>query len=395
MNSFRRLTLSVLFVVTALCIRSSDSRAQETADQLQQLVAPIALYPDPLLAEVLAASTYPDQVDAAENWLTQNASLTTDQVADAVGRMDWDDSVKSLTEFPTVLSNMAQNLSWTSALGDAYYNQPDDVMDAVQTLRQRAVQAGTLQSNAQIHLSNENGLIVIESVSSDIVSIPDYDCWVVYGSPIIPWPNYVFAPRIVRGPGIFWNVSVHIGGAWTHVNWGWRNWKFDWHERRVVFNRRPYVSHSLTVINRRLVSRPRGPEVRGPETGRLVQRPEEKPGNPPAMIRRGTEPAKPFRNPGGEPPRPLATPREPVDSKSARGFPAPKSPSSPAGTHTGAFNGIDRGGIASRNSQRGQASMQPHQAPARPAASASHVAQGPRGGSPPRSAQSNRGGRGR
>src|SRR5262249_9145482 len=156
-----------LFVVMTFCLRSTDSRAQETADQLQQLVAPIALYPDPLLAEVLAASTYPDQVDAVENWLTQNASLTTDQVADAVGRMDWDDSVKSLTEFPTVLSNMAQNLSWTSALGDAYYNQPDDVMDAVQTLRQRGVQAGTLQSNAQIHLSNENGLIVIDSVSSD------------------------------------------------------------------------------------------------------------------------------------------------------------------------------------------------------------------------------------
>ena len=117
--------------------------AAPTADQLYQLVAPIALFPDNLVAMVLAASTYPDQVSAAYQWLQQNASLKGQQLSEAANQQPWDASVKGLTQFSDVLSQMATNLSWTSALGDAYYNIPQSVMNAVQVMRSRAYRRET------------------------------------------------------------------------------------------------------------------------------------------------------------------------------------------------------------------------------------------------------------
>ena len=123
--------------------------AAPTPDQLYQLVAPIALFPDNLLAQVLAASTYPDQISAAYTWLQQNSSLKGQQLMEAVNQQPWDASVKGLTQFSDVLNQMATNLSWTSALGDAYFNVPQSVMNAVQVMRQRAYQSGNLKSNQQ------------------------------------------------------------------------------------------------------------------------------------------------------------------------------------------------------------------------------------------------------
>ena len=111
---------------------------QVPAEQLQQLVAPIALYPDELVAEILAASTYPTEIVEAERWLQQNSSLKGAQLAGEVDKQSWDPSVKALTQFPSVLANMDKNLSWTSALGDAYFNNQQDVLNAVQVMRQRA-----------------------------------------------------------------------------------------------------------------------------------------------------------------------------------------------------------------------------------------------------------------
>jgi len=130
--------------------------AVPTADQLYQLVAPIALFPDNLIAQVLAASTYPDEVTAASTWLRQNSGLKDGQMTEAVDQQDWDASVKGLTQFPDVLNQMASNLSWTSALGDAYFNVPQDVMNAVQVMRQRADRAGNLKSNQQQTVSVQN-----------------------------------------------------------------------------------------------------------------------------------------------------------------------------------------------------------------------------------------------
>src|SRR5246127_4800466 len=123
--------------------------AVPTPDQLYQLVAPIALFPDNLLAQVLAASTFPDQVTAAYNWLKQNSTFRGQQLMETVNQQPWDASIKGLTQFPDVLGQLASNLSWTSALGDAYFNVPQDVMNAVQVMRQRAYKSGNLKSNQQ------------------------------------------------------------------------------------------------------------------------------------------------------------------------------------------------------------------------------------------------------
>jgi hypothetical protein len=123
--------------------------AQLTPAQLQQLVAPIALYPDALAAQILAAATYPEEVVEADRWMQQHTGVQGEQLAQAVDQQPWDPSVKALTQFPSVLANMDKNLSWTSSLGDAYINQQQDVMTAIQVMRQRAQQAGNLQTTSQ------------------------------------------------------------------------------------------------------------------------------------------------------------------------------------------------------------------------------------------------------
>src|SRR5208282_2888542 len=150
-------TLSCLLVVTAIPFEAgaqqpngySGQGAPLTADELQQLVAPIALYPDALVAQVLGASTFPDQVNVAHLWLQQNSYLTGQALMQEVNGQAWEPSVKALTQFPSVLDNMAKNLSWTSALGEAYGTQAPEVMAAIQVLRAKAQAAGNLKSSSQ------------------------------------------------------------------------------------------------------------------------------------------------------------------------------------------------------------------------------------------------------
>src|SRR6266478_2502481 len=136
--------------------------AQQSSEQLQQLVAPIALYPDALVAQILSAATYPDQVVEAGRWIQQHKDLQGEQLAQEVDKQPWDPSVKALTQFPAVLANMNQNLAWTSELGDAYVNQQQDVSQAIQVMRQRAKQAGNLKTTAQQKVSNQGQTIVIQ-----------------------------------------------------------------------------------------------------------------------------------------------------------------------------------------------------------------------------------------
>src|SRR6201994_3130081 len=130
--------------------------AVPTADQLYQLVAPIALFPDNLIAQVLAGSTYPDQITAAWQWLQQNPNLKGQPLMEAVDQQPWDASVKGLTQFSDVLQQMASNLTWTSNLGDAYFNVPQSVMNAVQVMRQRAYDAGNLKTGPQQNVTVQN-----------------------------------------------------------------------------------------------------------------------------------------------------------------------------------------------------------------------------------------------
>jgi hypothetical protein len=140
----------------------APAHAQQTPDQLQQLVAPIALYPDSLVAQILAASTFPEQVVEADRWLQGHPDLKGDALGQAIDPQPWDPSVKALTAFPSVLGNMDKNLAWTSSLGDAYYNQQQDVMNAVQVMRQRAQTAGNLRSTPQQTVEDQDSNITIQ-----------------------------------------------------------------------------------------------------------------------------------------------------------------------------------------------------------------------------------------
>ncbi len=142
---------------------------QQSPEQLQQLVAPIALYPDSLVSQILAASTFPEQVVEADRWVQSNPDLKGDALGQAVDQQPWDPSVKALTGFPSVLGNMDKNLAWTSSLGDAYYNQQQDVVEAVQVMRRRAQEAGNLRSTPQQTVTEQDSTISIEPPSPDVV----------------------------------------------------------------------------------------------------------------------------------------------------------------------------------------------------------------------------------
>lgn len=241
---------------------SSDLTVQpttQTAAQLQELVAPIALYPDVLVAQILAAATYPDQVVEADRWLQDQSDPKNDQLAAELDKQPWDSAVKAVAEFPAVLGNMDKNLAWTSTLGDAYANQPQDVMTAVQSMRQLAQKAGNLQSSDQQTVNTQGQAIAIEPTNSEVVYVPQYDPWMVYGAPIAPWPGWYPDPGLYWGsPGIGFGLGFDVG-FYGGFGWGWHHWGADWHHGGVVYNHNTYVSHSSTVINRRVMAtRPAG-----------------------------------------------------------------------------------------------------------------------------------------
>ena len=228
---------------------------QQTPEQLQQLVAPIALYPDSLVAQILAATTFPAEVVEADRWLQQHPDLKGDEPAKAVDQQPWDPSVKALTAFPTVLGNMDKNISWTSSLGDAYYNQQQDVMDAIQVMRQKAQEAGNLKSTPQQTVDTQGSTIVIQPADPQVVYVPAYDPWIVYGGPIVAWPGWYPYPGIwYAGPYLSFGVGFGIGW-YGGFGWGWGQWGFDWRDRAILYNHNRYYSNSRTFYNRNVYYR--------------------------------------------------------------------------------------------------------------------------------------------
>lgn len=226
-----------------------------TPDQLDSLVAPIALYPDALVAQVLAAATNPDQVAYADDWLSQNKNLTGQALAQAVDQQSWDPSIKALTQFPSVLDNMAHNLSWTSSLGQAFANQQSDVMAAVQTMRARAQAAGTLQSNSQVTVTTPAAnTIVIQPANPQVVYVPQYNPTVVYGAPVVV-PLYLPPPLPVASAGIYFGAPITIGawfggGGWGGgFGWGWHAWGLHWGccggggSTTIIYNHNTYINN--------------------------------------------------------------------------------------------------------------------------------------------------------
>src|SRR5580700_6053142 len=231
---------------------------QQTPEQLQQLVAPIALYPDALVAQILAASTYPTEIVEADRWMQQHPDLKGQQLGEEVDKQPWDPSVKALTQFPSVLANMDKNLSWTSSLGDAYVNQQQDVMNAVQVMRQRAQKAGNLKSTSQEKVTQQGQTIVIEPADPEVVYVPEYDPWLVYGEPIGMWPGWYSYPGLfLAGPGIAFGFGFGIG-YFGGFGWGWHHWGSDWHHHGIDFDHHGYVSHSRVFVNRNNFNRAGG-----------------------------------------------------------------------------------------------------------------------------------------
>ena len=224
--------------------------AQQSPEQLQQLVAPIALYPDPLIGQILAAATYPSEVVDAQQWMQQHQGLTGDALAKEMDKQPWDPSVKALTQFPAVLANLNQNLAWTSELGDAYVNQQQDLTQAIQMMRQRAKNTGTLKSTPQETVTTQGETIEIEPASTDTVYVPQYDPWVVYGSPLAAFPGWAPYPGLYAyGPGIAFGLGIGVG-LFAGFGWGWNHWGCDWHGGGALYNHQSFVSHSRTVVNR-------------------------------------------------------------------------------------------------------------------------------------------------
>ena len=229
---------------------NTQSSAPSQQD-LEQLVAPIALYPDALVAQILAGSTYPTQIVEADRWLHQNSNLKGDQLLAAVDKQPWDPSVKALTQFPSVLDNMSQNLSWTSSLGDAYFNVPQDVMNAVQSMRAKAQAAGNLKSTPQQTVTTQGQMIVIQPANPTVVYVPTYSPAVVYGAPIPAYPGYS-GWDVAAASMISFGVGMMVGAAirGPSYGWGWNSWGCGWHGGSVTYNRNVYVSNSNTFVNR-------------------------------------------------------------------------------------------------------------------------------------------------
>jgi len=221
------------------------------AVQLEQLVAPIALYPDKLVAQVLAASTYPRQIADADRWRQMQGSASPDQIVAGADGQNWDPSVKALTAFPQLLAQMDRNQQWTTDLGNAYYNQPQDVLQAVQVMRRRAQAAGNLESTPQQAVDYDQGYIQLTPVNPQVVYVPTYNPWTVYGEQVSPYPGFSLLgglQSLLGSSPISYGLGIAMS-AFSQTPWGWLSWGLNWLAQSVLFNQSNYYSHSNTVAD--------------------------------------------------------------------------------------------------------------------------------------------------
>jgi hypothetical protein len=217
-------------------------------DELAQMLAPVALYPDDLLTQLLIASTYPLEIVQAARWATKNKDLKGDKLTEALEKEDWDPSVKSLVNFPDVLSKMNENLEWTQKMGDAFLAQQKDVMDTIQMLRKKAQEAGNLKTTEQQKVVVEQETIVIQSASPEVIYVPSYSPAVVYGGwwwPAFPPPPpfFPFAPMVTPyGGALAFGAGVAMGAAWGYA-WGHSNWRGG--EVNINANRNTNINNNI------------------------------------------------------------------------------------------------------------------------------------------------------
>jgi uncharacterized membrane protein YgcG len=238
-------------------------------EELDQMLAPIALYPDSLLAQVLMASTYPLEVVQADRWAQQNKELQGDALAEELEKQDWDPSVKSLVQFPDVLAMMGEKLDWTQKLGDAFLAQQEDVTNTVQNLRRKAKEANNLNTTKEQVVKVEKEVIIIESASPQVVYVPVYNPVVVYGSWWWPhYPPYYYYPPYYPRPTLYgFATGVAIGVAWGYA---WGQW--NWHSHSVNVNINRNINYNKNI------NRDRYAKQYGSREGQWKHNPEHRKG---------------------------------------------------------------------------------------------------------------------
>ncbi len=205
---------------------SQEAAAKLPPEQLDSLVAPIALYPDPLLSQTLVASTYPLEIIQLQQWLEKNKGLKDKALAEAVEKQGWDPSIQAMASLPDVVKQMSENIKWTTDLGNAFLAQQGDVMEAVQRMRKKAKDAGNLKSSEQQKVETKvvenKSVIIVEQASPQVVYVPSYNPTVVYGPPVYPYPPIVYPPAgyYAAGMAISFGVGVAMGAAWGG-GWGY------------------------------------------------------------------------------------------------------------------------------------------------------------------------------
>lgn len=326
-------------------------------EELDQMLAPIALYPDSLLSQVLIASTYPLEIVQADRWAKANKNLKGDPLTAALEKQNWDPSVKSLVNFPQVLSMMSEKLDWTQKLGDAFLAQQKEVMDTVQKLRFKAKEAGNLKTSEQQKVVVKEKVIIVESASPQVIYVPAYDPVVVYGV----WPYPAYPPYPVYPPGyvaataaVSFGVGVAVGAAWGYA---WSH--CDWHGGSINYN----INQNINInnnINRSNYSKKTGEGG----SGTWQHDPDHRKG---ASYRDQATGQK--YNKGA--PSEAAKSRESFRGRSETGKQDPSRgsgdrASGPGGDrgsagrggHDSAFGGLDRGGEAGRDANRGRQSRE-------------------------------------
>lgn len=206
--------------------QTGDQASKIPPDQLDSLVAPIALYPDPMLAQTLAASTYPLEIIQLQQWLLKNPGLKDKALADAVAKQPWDPSIQAMAGLPEVVKRLADDIQWTTDLGNAFLAQQGDVMDAVQRMRKKAQDNGNLKSTEQQKVETKvienKSVIVVEQANPQVVYVPSYDPMVVWGAPLYPYPPIYYPPAgyYAAGLAISFGVGMMMGAFWSG-GWGW------------------------------------------------------------------------------------------------------------------------------------------------------------------------------
>ena len=355
-------TLTSFFIL--LTSMSSWGLAQDQAsapkfaqEALDQMLAPIALYPDSLLAQVLMAATYPLEVAQADQWVRANKSLGSDQLNDALDQKNWDPSVKALIPFPQVLSMMSENLEWAQNLGDAFLDQQDEVMGTIQELRGKAEKAGNLKDTPEQKVIAQDDDIEIEPSDPEVVYVPVYDPGEVYG----PWwyPDFLpfyFPPPVwmviaFRG-GIGFGRGIAVSRVWDH---GWGRWDWRNHHLNVNSNRNININRNITA-NRTTIETTRWQH--DPSHRKGVSYRNEATQEHYGRSQKGTETRRDFRG--------FETGAQQAPAAPRPGIPQTRSGQAPAVTRQGpdrsgdrsAFGNIDRGSAVQRQSDRGRQSRQ-------------------------------------